>query len=60
MMKKLEDMTLTESVDYWTGRLTLAIGAGKFRDEVCMMIGVITRESYEHGKKERMKRGKKS
>jgi hypothetical protein len=26
-VKKLEDMSLAEAVDYWTGRLTLAIGA---------------------------------
>ena len=55
-MKRLEDVSLDEYINYWTGRLTLAIGAGKFRDEVCLMIGAITQEAYNRGAKNKARR----
>jgi transcriptional regulator with XRE-family HTH domain len=39
---------LSEQVDYWTGRLTLAIGAGQFRNEVGRMLT----ETYERARSE--------
>ena len=54
-MKKTVDMPFDEAIDYWTGRLTLAIGAGKFRDEVNLMLGTVIRETMEHTQAEAKK-----
>lgn len=34
----LEDMDLNELVDYWTGRIIVAIGEGEFRTAVSLAI----------------------
>jgi len=57
-MKKLSEMTTTELVDYWSGRLIVSIGAGKFRDEVCTMLLCTMRDTAEKVKAE-TKKGKK-
>ncbi len=36
--KAIDDMSLEEQVNYWTGHLTVSIGKGNFRDTVCGMI----------------------
>jgi hypothetical protein len=44
------EMSLSEAINFWSGRLVVAIGAGEFRDEVNLMISTLTRDSYEAGK----------
>ena len=41
--------TFAELVDYWTGRLAIAIGAGSFRKEVSLMLDQVTRDAYQRG-----------
>lgn len=36
--KSLDEMTLDDQVNYWTGRLIVSIGRGDFRSTVCGMI----------------------
>lgn len=44
-------------VDLWVGRLTLAIGAGKFRETVSSMLLEVSLEAYERGKKDAEQEG---
>lgn len=37
-MKEIEDMSLNELVDFFTGRACIAIGQGQFRSEICTII----------------------
>jgi hypothetical protein len=38
-----------ELVDEWTGRLIVSIGAGKFREEVALMVSSISMDSFDRG-----------
>ena len=39
----------TNQLDYWTGRMCIAIGQGKFRDSVAEMKMFYQKEAYERG-----------
>ena len=55
-MKKLEDMTTEELVDWATGNLIVAIGQGKFRERVCGILLAVQQFSFARGHKQARKR----
>lgn len=48
-MNDFTKMTRKEQVAYWVGTLCLAIGKGKFNEEVSLMMDFYQREAYERG-----------
>lgn len=48
-------MDLKEQIDYWVGRLTIAIGQGKFRDEVNALIQSTAQNAFAAGQAEASK-----
>lgn len=51
-MKSFEEMSFKELVDYWTGYLTLSIGAGKFREGVSLLLQTILKQGYDKGQRD--------
>lgn len=48
-MENLKNMSRAEQVAYWVGLLCVAIGRGKFHEEVNSMIEYYQRDAYERG-----------
>jgi hypothetical protein len=48
-MKELAKEDLTTQINYWVGRLTLAIGRGEFRDQVNLMIQYYMYQGHHNG-----------
>lgn len=40
-----------DQVSYWVGRLLVAIGSGKFREEAWQMIDMYSQHAYDEGRK---------
>lgn len=41
----------SDQVSYWVGRLLVAIGEGKFREQVWAMIDMYRQHAYDEGRK---------
>jgi hypothetical protein len=55
-MKKLEDMTTDELVDWAAGNLIVAIGQGKFRERLCGVLLAVQQFSFARGHKQGRKK----
>lgn len=47
--KSLEEMSLTELVDYWTGYACVEIGRGKFREAISLIIQSTLQTGFNRG-----------
>jgi len=57
-MKTTEEMTFDELMNYWSGRMIISIGEGKFRDTVAAML-LSTMHDCEHRKDKNAKAKKR-
>jgi hypothetical protein len=48
-MKRTEEMTMKELVDYWTGYACLGIGRGDFRGAISLMLQDTLKIGYDRG-----------
>ena len=48
-VQEYESLSFEGKINYWAGGILVAIGGGKFRDAIALMVDYISREAYARG-----------